>query len=143
MGALALIVLAGSMLLALAHRAHMHRLAATGDTIAVAAARADELRRVARQRDRLATVQHLGEDAVEDTTRTVQEIHRGIASIPFGVLEAIPATRDTTRIVREVHDLTSDSVYGTIRGINRLIGAGLRRGLHTGDTPPTGKRKDR
>lgn len=104
-------------------------LARYGDDLGVATARANELRRIARQRQQLAAAQALGEGAVDGTTRAVQGIHRGIASIPFGVLESIPATRDTTRIVREIHDLAADSAYGTIRGVNRLLGKGMRRGL--------------
>lgn len=77
----------------------------------------------------LAQVQRLAEGGVALGTDTVREIHKGIASIPFGILEAIPATRDTTRIVRALHDQTSDVVYGSIGLINRVLGRGLRRGL--------------
>ena len=81
------------------------------------------------QRRRLRAAQRFTEGAVDETSRTVEDIHRGIASVPFEVLDRIPATRDTARIVREVHDLTSGTVYGSIRGINRLLGSGLRSGL--------------
>ena len=80
----------------------------------------------------LADVQRLSEAAVSGGTLTVRAIHKGIAAIPFAVLEAIPATRDTTRIVRASHDLISDAVYGTIDAVNRGVGAGLRAGLKGG-----------
>ena len=87
----------------------------------------------------LADVQRLSEAAVSGGTLTVRAIHKGIAAIPFGVLEAIPVTRDTTRIVRASHDLISDAVYGTIDAVNRGVGAGLRARLKGGvskkDTP--------
>jgi threonine/homoserine efflux transporter RhtA len=80
--------------------------------------------------------QRLSEAAVSGSTLTVRAIHKGIAAIPFGVLEAIPATRDTTRIVRASHDLISDAVYGTIDAVNRGVGAGLRAGLKAGAKKP-------
>lgn len=84
----------------------------------------------------LTDAQRLSEVAVSGGTFTVRAIHKGIAAIPFGVLEAIPATRDTTRIVRASHDLISDAVYGTIDAVNRGIGAGLRAGLKAGVKKP-------
>ncbi|AXQ31549.1 hypothetical protein D0B54_23940 [Solimonas sp. K1W22B-7] len=77
----------------------------------------------------LAQVQKLAESGVGIGTDTVRGIHHGIASIPFGILEAIPATRDTTRIVRAIHDQTADTVYGAIGLVNRMLGKGLRRGM--------------
>lgn len=100
-----------------------------GQAIGAAAARYGEAQRMLTQRRRLRTAQRFTEGAVDETSRTVEDIHRGIASVPFEVLDRIPATRDTARIVREVHDLTSGTVYGSIRGINRLLGSGLRSGL--------------
>lgn len=100
-----------------------------GQAIGAAAARYGEAQRMLTQRRRLRAAQRFTEGAVDETSRTVEDIHRGIASVPFEVLDRIPATRDTARIVREVHDLTSGTVYGSIRGINRLLGSGLRSGL--------------
>lgn len=83
----------------------------------------------ARALSTLAQVQRLAEGGVALGADTVREIHKTIASIPFGILESIPATRDTTRLVRAIHDQTSDAVYGSIGLVNRLLGRGLRRGL--------------
>lgn len=83
----------------------------------------------ARALNTLSQVQKLAEGGVSVTTDTVRGIHHGIASIPFGILEAIPATRDTTRVVRAIHDQTADTVYGAINLVNRVLGKGLRRGM--------------
>jgi hypothetical protein len=83
----------------------------------------------ARALSTLAQVQRLAEGGVALGTQTVREIHKGIASIPFGILEAIPATRDSSRLVRALHDQTADVVYGSIGLVNRVLGRGLRRGL--------------
>lgn len=101
---------------------------AAGEAIGAAAARYGEAQRILTQRRRLRSMQRATESTIEETTRTVEDIHHGIASVPFEVLDRIPATRDTSRIVREVHDLTSSTVYDSLRGINRLFGSGLRGG---------------
>lgn len=130
---LLLVVALGSILLSapigwIVQRQHADTRAA-GQAIGAAAARYGEAQRMLTQRRRLREAQHFTEGAVDETSRTVEGLHRGIASVPFEVLDRIPATRDTARIVREVHDLTSGTVYGGIRGINRLLGSGLRNGL--------------
>ena len=104
-----------------------------GQAIGAAAARYGEAQRMLTQRRRLRAAQRFTEGAVDETSRTVEDIHRGIASVPFEVLDRIPATRDTARIVREVHDLTSGTVHDSFRRINRLLGSGLRGSLGGGD----------
>jgi len=84
----------------------------------------------------LLQVQKLAEAGVSIGTDTVRGIHQGIASIPFGILEAIPATRETTRVVRAIHDQTAEVVYGAIGAVNRVLGKGLRRGLGAEPPPP-------
>lgn len=113
-----------------------------GRDIAAAAARYNEAQRMLMQRRRIGAVQQFAETAFDGTTRTVQGLHRGIASIPFEILERIPETRATTRIVREVHDATSDTVYGGIRGINRLLGKGLRHSIKADNHHRNGGKND-
>ena len=93
-----------------------------------------DARWTARAISSLSQVSRITETGVALGTEAVRGIHKGIASIPFNILEAIPVTRDTTRLVRAVHDQTSDAVYGSIKIINRVIGRNLRRGL--GDDAP-------
>lgn len=88
-----------------------------------------ELQRL--KNDDLRRLQTASETLVDGGTELVKGIHMGIANIPFGVLEAIPATRHTSRLVRGIHDLTSNTVYGSIKGTNKAIGAGVRLGLET------------
>ena len=96
-----------------------------------AAVRAEaQLMREANQR--LAQWQDVTETSIDSGTAAVRAIHRGIAAIPFDILEAIPATRDTTRLVRGVHDFTSDNVYAAISLVNRLAGQRGRRILNRG-----------
>lgn len=94
-----------------------------------------EALRLQRTERQIADAQRITETVVSGGTRTVRAIHRGIAAIPFGILEAIPATRDVTRIVRTSHDLISDAVYGSIQAVNRGVGHGLRAGLNAGLPP--------
>lgn len=127
----------GLLVLMLGERARIRQ---AGQAVGAAAARYGEAQRMLTQRRRLRAAQRFTEGTVDETSRTVEDIHRGIASVPFEVLDRIPATRDTARIVREVHDLTSGTVYGSIRGINRLLGSGLRNGL--GDKHDSKKKGD-
>lgn len=81
-----------------------------------------ELRRVREGQLDLDDAQEL----VEGGTRLVQGVHRGIASIPFRILEALPPTRPATRVVRITHDLIAGSVYGAISLLTRGVGRVLR-----------------
>ncbi|MCE5289867.1 MAG: hypothetical protein LLG14_11570 [Nocardiaceae bacterium] len=65
--------------------------------------------------------------SVEVTNSIVQQAHHAIANIPFGILEAIPATAPVTRVVHEIHDTIADGVYGTISGVSRALRGAPRR----------------
>lgn len=90
----------------------------------------------------LAQVQRLTESGVSIGANAVRGIHHGIASVPFGILEAIPATRETTQLVRAIHDQTASTVYGAIGLVNRALGHGLRRGLGV-EAPPEAPHRGR
>jgi hypothetical protein len=80
-----------------------------------------ELQLMAEIRSQLAAGQVIAENVVAGGTSTVRAVHKGIAGIPFGILESIPVTRDTTRIVRKIHDAISDGVYGGISATNKAL----------------------
>ncbi|MGH8539854.1 MAG: hypothetical protein ACRETW_05045, partial [Stenotrophobium sp.] len=92
--------------------------------------RSEEIRRVAEARQQIAAAQAVAESAVDGGTAAVRLIHKGIAAIPFTILENIPATRDTTRQVRRIHDAISDGVYAGISIGNKLIGHAARSGIN-------------
>ena len=114
----------------------MHgQLAASGDLLLRSEMRIAELRRIERGQRDLADVQKIAEGTVEGGTRAVQFVHRGIAAIPFTILEAIPPTRPAARVVRVTHDLIADSVYGAISLANRGLGRLIRWGRSERDGP--------
>ncbi|MGQ0698251.1 MAG: hypothetical protein ACT4PZ_08405 [Panacagrimonas sp.] len=125
----ALVLLIASIALATALAGLWHELDATRDALFRTEIAAAEAQRLARAERQLAEMQQLTETVVSVGASVVQTVHRRIAAIPFGILEAIPVTRDTTRIVRKTHDLISDAVYGSIGAINRGVGSKLREGL--------------
>lgn len=129
-----LALLLASLALALALPALGFGLRATRDALFRAEVVQAEGLRLMHAEQRLADMQRLTESAVGGSTMVVRAVHKGIASIPFTILESIPATRDTTRVVRITHDLISDAVYGTLGAVNRGVGAKLREGLQSGDT---------
>lgn len=91
--------------------------------------RASELVWILENRERLAEWQEISEQTYDEATATVRAIHHAVAAIPFGVLEAIPATRDTASVVRGIHDLTANGVYGGLAVANRLLGKQVRKKL--------------
>lgn len=93
------------------------------------AARQAELVLLAENQQQLLDVQQVLEGSIEGTTATVRAIHKGIAAIPFSILEAIPVTRDTTRVVRETHDFIADVVYSGISAVNKTSGNVMRKGI--------------
>lgn len=90
-----------------------------------------ELRLATEIRAQIASGQTIAENVVEGGTSTVRAVHKGIASIPFGILESIPVTRDTTRIVRQIHDAISDSVYGGISATNKALHQAARSAVES------------
>ena len=117
-------------------------LAATTLTVlGVAAARRLDARQrgmIARQRllfDRLAAQrearirqdarleqQRIVEKSIEAGAVSAQTIHRTVAGVTFGILNAIPVTEGVSRVVRSVHDGIADTVYSAVRESNKQIG---------------------
>jgi hypothetical protein len=100
----------------------------SADALRYSGLRLIELQSVQAQQLRLADAQRLAETAIDTGTDVARTIHRSIASVPFGVLEALPVTRDVSKVVRQTHDVIADAVYGSIKGVNRGLGQ-LTRGL--------------
>src|SRR5687767_8532938 len=69
-----------------------------------------ERARFASTRQAIAGTAENAVEAVQLSAATVQVGHEVIAAIPFGVFEAIPATRAGTKRVRSVHDDTAGGV---------------------------------
>lgn len=112
---------------AFAAAAVQHRLAAGGHLVERSRLRMAELERLQDAR-RVAALATVATGAVEGGTRATQFVHFGIASIPFGILEALPPTRAVTRVVRVTHDLIAGSIYGVISSVSRGVGSLARRG---------------
>lgn len=87
------------------------------------------------QAERLATLENLreaqatAEQVLHAGGSVVREVHKGIAAIPFDILDSIPATRESSKVVRGVHDSIADGVYGALSGINKAVGREIRRTL--------------
>lgn len=82
-----------------------------------------------KQQAQLLETQEILEDTFDITTSSVRTLHKGIAAIPFGILEAIPITRHTTIVVRRTHDLISDVVYSSISIATKTTGKVIRKGI--------------
>jgi hypothetical protein len=75
--------------------------------------------------DQLRGLRALLEAAVDQGTSAVERVHRATAARPFAVLDAIPPVALPARGVRAVHDAILDTVYGSIRQANRIVGGTL------------------
>lgn len=65
----------------------------------------------------------LVEQAVDDGARTVEEIHRSIASLPLDVLERLDLFDKTVKDVRKVQDASIGAIYDLIHKVNREVAA--------------------
>lgn len=132
-----LAVVAGLMVWALLRSRHSAaRLAALDEALRHAeAAGREQASRVAAL-EALRDTQQLTEHAIATGTAVVREVHRGIADIPFSVLEAIPAARGSAKALRGLHDAISDGVYGALGNLNKAVGRELRKGVPLQDAPP-------
>lgn len=101
--------------------------------VRTAAARRERARFVG-TRSAIAETAENAAEAVQLSALTVQVGHEAVVSIPFGVFEAIPATRAGTKRMRAVHDDASGGVYRAINVVSGAVGNVVSRRLK-GSTP--------
>jgi len=70
----------------------------------------------------LSEKQKLAQEVIDKGSTIVENVHKTISNITFGILKSTPATGQTSRIVRKIHDRTAGGVYNSIRLINKGIG---------------------
>ena len=76
-------------------------------------------------RKRLLGLRALLEDVVEHGSTAVERVQRETAGRVFAVLEVIPPVAGPARGARDVHGAVLTGVYGSIRLVNRAVGAVL------------------
>lgn len=74
---------------------------------------------------RLLGLQRLVEDAVEHGATAIERVHRETADRTFAVLEAIPPVAEPAKAVHGVFGLVLTGSYGSVRMVNRAVGAVL------------------
>ncbi|HVL00159.1 MAG TPA: hypothetical protein VM553_10120 [Dongiaceae bacterium] len=60
--------------------------------------------------------------AIDNGARTVEDVHKSIADLPFEVLEKSGLLDDDTQQLRERSQQTIGAVYGKIREVNQKVG---------------------
>lgn len=78
---------------------------------------------------RLLGLRALVEDLVEHGSSAVERVHRATVDRTFTVLEAVPPIAEPAKLVHAVHGMALTGVYGAIRGVNRVVGAGLEMAI--------------
>lgn len=72
--------------------------------------------------NRLELLKDMVQTAVDNGARTVEDVHKAIADLPFEMLEKNGMLDDDKQQLRERSQQTIGTVYGTIREINQKIG---------------------
>src|ERR1700754_4232267 len=70
---------------------------------------------------RLRGLRDLVHDAIDSITNLVQETHEASARTPVDLVAQVPGLELPTRAVDRVRKLTADTVFSTIRGVNRGV----------------------
>jgi hypothetical protein len=96
--------------------------------VRTAAARRERARFVGTRSAIAETAENVAE-AVQLSALTVQVGHDAVVAVPFGVFEAIPATRAGTKRLRTVHDDASGGVYRAINVVSGAVGNVVSRRL--------------
>ncbi|HET7689357.1 MAG TPA: hypothetical protein VFK41_03195 [Nocardioidaceae bacterium] len=105
----------------------------------------DERHRLIAARRVIAEATSTTAGAVQLGTELTQAGHQAVAGVPFGIFEALPATREGSRKVRGVHDDIASAVYGGISAATegfarlsrrRLTGQDVRPRDEDGSDPP-------
>lgn len=60
--------------------------------------------------------------AIDDGAKTVEEIHRSIASMPLDVLERLDVFEKTVKDVRKVQETSIGAIYDLIHKVNHEVG---------------------
>lgn len=72
--------------------------------------------------NKLELLKDMIQTAIDNGARTVEDIHKAIADLPFEILEKNGMLDDDKQQLRERSQQTIGAVYGTIREINQKIG---------------------
>jgi hypothetical protein len=67
-------------------------------------------------------IAHLVQQAIDDGAKTVEEIHKSIATKPLDVLERLDLFEETVKGVRKVQETSIGAIYDLIRKVNREAG---------------------
>jgi hypothetical protein len=63
--------------------------------------------------------------AVENGSIVVERVHKETANRPFAILEAIPVIAEPTKVVHAIHDASVTITHEIVRGVTRVVGAGV------------------
>jgi len=60
-------------------------------------------------------------DTIDDVTTTVEGVHRSIASVPFEILDGVPALQGTLDEIRTVQERSIGVAYDLVRKVNDRV----------------------
>lgn len=68
---------------------------------------------------RIRDLKDLVQQAIDDGATSAEEVHNRIAAMPFDQLEKVAAIEGMVKSARSLHDQSVQTVYDTIREVNR------------------------
>lgn len=72
--------------------------------------------------NKIELMKDLIQNAIDNGARTVEDVHKAIADLPFEVLEKSGLLDDDAQHTRQRHQQTIGAVYATIRDVNQRVG---------------------
>ena len=117
---LALLAVDGLLVAALVQQQRQRQLLV--DVLRQVRALVGQIREAELRKTELIEKQMLAEKVIDTGSIGVETVHKAIAGLTFGILDAIPATRATSSVVRDVHDASAAGSYEAIRKLNREVG---------------------
>lgn len=74
-------------------------------------------------------VNDLLSDAVEAGTKAIEEVHQGIACVPYDILAQIEPITAPAQLVERLHQTITQGVYRTIRTVSALTNSAAHAAL--------------
>ena len=71
-------------------------------------------------KDKREFVEKIGK-TVESGATSAEAIHKAISDISFDVLGSISATRGASKVVKDIHNMTTDTIYSSVKTISKQL----------------------
>lgn len=64
------------------------------------------------------TLEHM----MHAATTSVEDVHKALSDVSFGILDSMPRTQEASKHMRRMHDQSASGVYSTVRSVGKGMG---------------------